>query len=136
MQIKLEAQNPREREKACFLFRVLVIFCFLPFFQTKRGEEEKTDDELVKKVVCGIYTRSMKFKYLLSQFKLNVSLSLCIFPRRFILLSGAVQHFVDNPPVLRLLRGEVLISVDRFPDQLDVLVAIFSDNFVDLLANR
>jgi hypothetical protein len=136
VQIKLEAQNPREREKAFYLG--FSLFFFLPFFQTKRGEEEKTDDELVKKVVYGIYTRSMKFKYLLvlSQFKLNVSLSLCIFPRRFILLSGAVQHFVDDPPVLRLLRGEVLISVDRFPDQLDVLVAIFSDNFVDLLANR
>ena len=99
-----------------------------------------------------VHTRSMKFKYLsvvvvlFFQFKLivvsfslsfslSLSLSFYIFPRRFILLSGAVQHFVDDPPVLRLLRGEVLISVDRFPDQLDVLVAIFGDNFVNLLAN-
>ena len=101
-----------------------------------------------------VHTRSMKFKYLsvvvvlFFQFKLivvslslsfslslSLSLSFYIFPRRFLLLSGAVQHFVDDPPVLRLLRGEVLISVDRFPDQLDVLVAIFGDNFVNLLAN-
>jgi hypothetical protein len=54
MQIKREAQNPREREKAFYLG--FSLFFFLPFFQTKRGEEE-TDRRRAREEVRAVFTR-------------------------------------------------------------------------------
>ena len=65
----------------------------------------------------------------------SCSLSLFDFRARSFLLSRAIQDFIDDPPILRLFRGEMFISIDRFSDQFNVLIAIFSDNLVDFLAN-